>query len=37
MKLLATIRLDYFNKRKLDFEPFIEPWMFKVVMSNQEE
>lgn len=36
-KLITTIRLDYFNKRKLDFEPFMEPWKFKIGMVNQEE
>ena len=32
LKLLASISLDYFNKRKMDFEPFLEPWIFKVTM-----
>jgi hypothetical protein len=30
MNLVATISLDYFNKRKLDFEPVIEPWKFEI-------
>lgn len=35
--LSAKISLDYFNKRKLDFEPVIEPWRFKLKVDNKYE
>lgn len=37
LKLLACISLDYFNKRKMDFEPFLEPWIFKVTLVQKVE
>ena len=35
LSLVSTIRIDYFNKRKLDFEPVLEPWKFKVTIDNK--
>ncbi|CAD8085165.1 unnamed protein product [Paramecium sonneborni] len=37
LNLLACISLDYFNKRKMDFEPFLEPWKFTITTISQIE
>ncbi|CAD8180234.1 unnamed protein product [Paramecium pentaurelia] len=37
LNLLACISLDYFNKRKMDFEPFLEPWKFTITTLSQIE
>ncbi len=29
--------MDYFNKRKLDFEPAIEPWKFRLKLDKKTE
>jgi vacuolar protein sorting-associated protein 13A/C len=35
--LCTRVSLDYFNKRKLDFEPVIEPWRFKLKVDSKQE
>jgi vacuolar protein sorting-associated protein 13A/C len=35
LSLSSMIKLDYFNKRKLDFEPMVEPWKFLIKMKSQ--
>ena len=30
-KLRGTVSIDYFNKRKMDFEPLLEPWTLMLI------
>lgn len=30
MRTKATIEVQYFNRRKMNFEPLVEPWTFMV-------
>lgn len=34
LKTKCTFNVDYFNKRKMDFEPLIEPWTFNLIQTK---
>lgn len=37
IKLRGTISIDYFNKRKMDFEPLLEPWTLILTVTQIRE